>query len=65
MDECIHEMPRNQCSYCKPIKVYDDAYWDAKYEQSCGYITCKDPVLPGQRVRWTNDGTNVQHARHR
>ncbi|MEO6158664.1 MAG: hypothetical protein ABIQ39_13670 [Ilumatobacteraceae bacterium] len=65
MDECIHEMPRDQCSYCKPMKVYDGAFWDAKYQQACAFRGCLNPIEVGQRVRWTADGTGVQHGKHR
>ena len=61
MIDCIHELPLDQCGYCK--KPYSGPFWDAKYETICSL--CSMVISEGDRVRWDDDGLKPIHAKHK
>lgn len=62
--DCRHELPLDQCSYCKP-QLYVGPFWDAKFESVCTHPSCHSVIDIGARVRWDSQGTGVMHASHR
>lgn len=55
-DECIHEMNRSQCTFCKPrtrVPAQDSAQWgpwlSARLPGHC--VSCGDAIRPGQEAR--------------
>ncbi len=60
--ECIHELAPESCSYCK-VKIYTGPHWDAAYPGDC--CICGVRIETGDRIRWSYDGTEVQHSKHK
>ncbi len=63
MADCIHEIESTTCSYCRPTPRYQGPYWDALYPGLC--VICQLTIEVGDRVRWSRDNTDVQHAKHK
>lgn len=61
--ECIHELDPASCSYCKPKVPYAGPHWNAAYPGDC--IICHSVIETGERIRWSDDGTEVQHSKHK
>lgn len=47
------------CAHCRPRR---EKVWTAKYETTCW--TCRREIEVGDLVQWSQDGTNVECARH-
>ena len=60
-ERCIHELLPGQCGVCNPPKT--GPVFEAGYAGYC--MVCKMAIVPGELIRWTDDGTAVQHNRHR
>lgn len=57
------ELLVGECAHCK---ASGGPFWDAKYEGICKAPGCTSPVIDvGERVKWSQDGCNVIHARHK
>jgi len=61
-EECIHEMTRDTCSYCKDRPL--GPTWAAKFEGVCTHPSCLKVIDVGESVTWDAEGTHVIHARH-
>lgn len=58
---CIHEMLPGQCGMFRPPRKGKS--FESLYEGHCAL--CNAAIVPGELIRWTDDGTAVQHNRHR
>jgi hypothetical protein len=63
MNTCIHELPPDQCSYCKPKPYYVGPFWEAKFRAMC--TRCGEIIDLGDRVRWDSEGLKTIHAKHK
>jgi hypothetical protein len=52
----------DQCAHCRPVDL--GRSWPAKFEAVCAWTTCLQVIDVGEEVRWSEEGSRVQHARH-
>lgn len=63
MEQCKHELDIASCSLCRCKPFYQGPHWDAQFPGDC--IICGVAIETGDRIRWSDDGTEVQHSKHR